>query len=93
MEGRIVRESPLRAKHAREYLEVGYKSWKKKYEYGKRSAVEGVFSLVRRIIGESVSAAKTEQMFHEVGLKFKFAKILINALSERINKKIIKRFY
>jgi hypothetical protein len=71
--------SPLRAKHAREYLEIGYKSWKKKYDYGKRWAVEGAFSLVKRIMGESVSATKTEHMFHEVGLKFKFANILINA--------------
>ena len=73
------RGSPLRAKHAREYLEIGYKSWKKKYDYGKRWAVEGAFSLVKRIMGESVSATKTEHMFHEVGLKFKFANILINA--------------
>ncbi|MCX6677518.1 MAG: IS5 family transposase [Methanothrix sp.] len=73
------RGSPLRAKHAREYLEMGYKSWKKKYDYGKRWAVEGAFSLVKRIMGESVSATKTENMFHEVGLKFKFANILINA--------------
>jgi hypothetical protein len=73
------RGSPLRAKHAREYLEPGYKSWKKKYDYGKRWAVEGAFSLVKRITGELVSATKTENMFHEVGLKFKFANILINA--------------
>jgi hypothetical protein len=73
------RGSPLRAKHAREYLEIGYKSWKTKYDYGKRWAVEGAFSLVKRIMGESVSATKTEHMFHEVGLKFKFANILINA--------------
>jgi transposase-like protein len=73
------RGSPLRAKHAREYLKSGYKSWKKKYDYGKRWAVEGAFSLVKRIAGESVSATKTEYMFHEVGLKFKFANILINA--------------
>jgi hypothetical protein len=50
-----------------------------KYDYGKRWAVEGAFSLVKRIMGESVSATKTENMFHEVGLKFKFANILINA--------------
>ena len=37
------------------------------------------FSLVKRIMGESVSATKTEHMFHEVGLKSKFANILINA--------------
>ncbi len=73
------RGSPLRARHAREYLKIGYKSWKKKYDYGKRWAVEGAFSLVKRIMGESVSATKTEHMFHEVGLKFKFANILINA--------------
>jgi hypothetical protein len=73
------RGSPLRAKHAREFLKMGYKSWKKKYDYGKRWAVEGAFSLVKRIMGESVSATKTEYMYHEVELKFKFANILINA--------------
>ena len=54
---------------------MGYKSWKTKYDYGKRWAVEGAFSLVKRIIGESVSATKPKYMFHEVGLKFKFANI------------------
>jgi len=73
------RGSPLRAIHAREYLKMGYKSWKTKYDYGKRWAVEGTFSLVKRITGESVSATKREFMLHEVGLKFKFANILINA--------------
>jgi hypothetical protein len=73
------RGSPLRANHAREYLKMGYKSWKKKYDYGKRWAVEGIFSLVKRITGESVSATKPELMLHEVALKFKFANILINA--------------
>lgn len=73
------RGSPLRANQAREYLKMGYKSWKNKYDYGKRWAVEGVFSLVKRITGESVSATKPEHMLHEVALKFKFANILINA--------------
>jgi hypothetical protein len=73
------RGSPLRAKHAREFLELGYDSWKRKYEYGKRWAAEGAFSLVKRMTGESVSATKKENMFHEVGLKFKFANILMNA--------------
>lgn len=73
------RGSPLRANHAREYLKMGYKSWKTKYDYGKRWAVEGAFSLVKRITGESVSATKPEFMLHEVALKFKFANILINA--------------
>jgi len=73
------RGSPLRANQAREYLKLGYKSWKKKYDYGKRWAAEGVFSLVKRITGESISATKPELMLHEVALKFKFANILINA--------------
>lgn len=73
------RGSPLRANHAREYLKMGYKSWRKKYNYGKRWAVEGIFSLVKRITRESVSATKPEFMLHEVALKFKFANILINA--------------
>jgi hypothetical protein len=73
------RGSPLRANQAREYLKLGYEAWKMKYDYGRRWAVEGVFSLVKRIMGESVSATKPDLMIHEVGLKFKFVNILLNA--------------
>jgi hypothetical protein len=61
------------------FLEFGYDSWKKKYEYGKHWAVKGGFSHVKRTTGESASATKKESMFHEVKLKFKFANILINS--------------
>ena len=39
----------------------------------------GAFSLVKRLMRESFSATKTKHMFHEMGLKFKFSNILINA--------------
>jgi len=32
--------------------ELGYDEWKKKHGYGKRWAVEGTFSAVKRIFGE-----------------------------------------
>jgi len=72
------RESPSRAKAVRELQEMGYQYWKQKYGYGRRWAVESVFSSVKRISGEYVSATKIENMFHEVELKFTFYNILLN---------------
>jgi hypothetical protein len=74
------RGSPSRAKHVRELKELGYNAWKEKYDYGKRWAVEGVFSAVKRMTGEHISATKTENMYQEVKFKFAFYNILINAI-------------
>jgi hypothetical protein len=72
------RGSPSRAKAVQEWKDIGYQSWKQKYGYGKRWAAETVFSSVKRISGEYVSATKIENMFHEAELKFAFYNILLN---------------
>jgi hypothetical protein len=71
------RGSPARAKAVREMKNIGYQSWKLKYDYGKRWAVESVFSAVKRIAGEHVAATRTENMMQEAILKFSFYNMMI----------------
>jgi len=53
------------------YKKLGYKKWAKDKEYGKRwVATEGVFSVTKRMFGETVRSHKTRNMYHEVKLKF-----------------------
>jgi hypothetical protein len=72
------RGSPARAKAVREMRDLGYQCWKQKYNYGRRWAAESVFSAVKRIAGEYVTATKTENMIQEVMLKFTFYNMLIS---------------
>ncbi|MEM3401688.1 MAG: IS5 family transposase [Candidatus Hadarchaeales archaeon] len=64
--------SPLRKRHVREYKRLGYKKWRKKYEYGYRWRAEGNFSAVKRLTGEYVVATKKTNMFKEAAMKFLF---------------------
>ncbi len=48
------RGSSYRKRCVRELKEIGYEEWKERHDYGKRWAVEGVFSSVKRIFGESI---------------------------------------
>lgn len=70
--------SPYRAECAREQQDKGYKPWSKEVGYGKRWAVEGVFSAVKRIFGESVKSTSIQGMYHEVMQKYCIYNILIN---------------
>jgi len=70
--------SPSRKKYVKEFKDLKYTQWRDKYDYGQRWAVECVFSAVKRITGEFVTASKTENMLHEAMLKFVFYNILIN---------------
>jgi Transposase DDE domain len=72
------RGSSARAKAVREIKNLGYSLWKQKYNYGRRCAVESVFSAVKRISGEYVAATKTENMMQEAILKFSFYNMLIH---------------
>jgi len=72
------RGSPARARAVRELKDLGYQSWKEKYNYGQRWAAESVFSAVKRISGEHVMATKTENMMQEVVLKFAFYNLIIH---------------
>lgn len=46
-----------------------FDSWKEEHQYGKRWAVEGAFSCIKRIFGEYVSAKKFVNMAKEMTLK------------------------
>jgi len=72
------RGSPARAIAIREVKEIGYQAWRDKYRYGRRWATETIFSAVKRIAGEHVSASKAENMLQEAKLKFVFYNILLN---------------
>jgi len=75
------RRSPYRAKSVREKREVGgYKSWRDKYEYGKRWIVESVLSAVKRIFGERVRATSIKEIFREAKMKFICYNILLNCV-------------
>ena len=65
--------SPRRKREVIEYQKLGYKKWAKKKEYGMRwKSTEGIFSAKKRIFGETVSATKKRNMYHEVKLKYWF---------------------
>jgi hypothetical protein len=72
------RGSPARANAISEMSDLGYQRWKQKYHYGRRWASESVFSAVKRVAGEYVTATKTENMIQEVMLKFTFYNMLIS---------------
>ncbi|KXB00322.1 hypothetical protein AKJ42_01160, partial [candidate division MSBL1 archaeon SCGC-AAA261C02] len=55
-----------RGQAAKEFQKLGYEEWKEKHEYGKRWAVEGFFSAVKRCFGETVRAASPAGMVREV---------------------------
>lgn len=60
----------------REY--IGWESWKTKHGYGRRWAVEGFFSAVKRCFGESVRASSPDKMIREVKRKFLFYNLLLS---------------
>lgn len=59
-----------RGESVRQFQEQGYERWKEKQDYGKRWAVEGFFSAIKRCFGETVRAASPEGMIREVKRKF-----------------------
>jgi len=60
-----------------EYKRMGYKGWKQMHQYGRRWAVEGLFSSIKRIFGEIVRASSTEGMVSEVKRAFILYNIII----------------
>ena len=70
--------SAYRAECIRERDELGgYGNWADKVGYGKRWKVEGLFSSVKRIFGESVRASSNEGMLREALMKFNCYNMLI----------------
>ena len=49
---------------------MGYKGWRQMHQYGKRWAVEGPVSSIKRIFGETVRAASPEGTISEVKRAF-----------------------
>jgi hypothetical protein len=69
--------SPYRAECVRDRKKSGgYRQWAEKTGYGMRWKIEGVFSAVKRIFGESVSASSREGMMREAMKKFNCYNIL-----------------
>lgn len=65
------RGSSLRREKVKEYKELGHDKWVEKNQYGTRwLCTEGIFSAVKRIFRECVSATKKRNMYHETKLKF-----------------------
>ena len=58
----VVGKESARSMAVLEYQKMGYKGWRQMHPYGRRWAVEGLFSSTKRIFGETVRAASPEGM-------------------------------
>jgi hypothetical protein len=77
-ENAVVGEEPSpRSNAVLEFMKNGYKGWKQMHQYGRRWAVEGYFSAVKRIFGETTRASSTEGMISEVKRSFILYNIII----------------
>ena len=76
------RGSWARRRAAREFLE-DEKKWKRRVGYGRRLAVEGTFSNMKRTFGEFVVAHKFKNMVQEMMLKAFTYNMLINLSASR----------
>ena len=71
-------ETSARSMAVLEYKKNGYKGWKQMHQYGRRWAVEGFFSSIKRIFGETVRASSPEGMVCEIKRAFILYNILIS---------------
>ena len=72
-------EQSPRSNAVLDYLKNGYKGWKQKHQYGRRWAVEGCFSSVKRIFGETVRASSVIGMISETKRLFTLYNMIISA--------------
>jgi hypothetical protein len=78
-ENAIVSEEPSpRSNAVLDYLKNGYNGWKQKHQYGRRWAVEGYFSSVKRIFGETVRASSIKGMVSETKRLFILYNMIIS---------------
>lgn len=64
-------KSPRRKQEVKIYRSMPYKEWSREKNYGQRWPItEGIFSAVTRIFGDSVSATKKRNMYHEAKVKY-----------------------
>ena len=61
-----------------EFKKMGYKGWKQMHKYGRRWAVEGFFSSIKRIFGETVRASSPKGMVAEIKRAFILYNILMS---------------
>jgi len=70
---------PYRAECGRERVNSGgCREWAVTTKYGMRWKIEGVFSTVKRLFGESVPASSLEGMVRKVTMKFNCCNILVS---------------
>jgi len=55
----VGKDASSRSTAVLEFKKMGYKGWKQMHQYGRRWAVEGFFSSIKRIFGETVRASKS----------------------------------
>jgi len=71
--------SPYRPEYVRERVKSGgYREWADTTKYGMRWKIEGIFSAVKRIFGESVTASSREGIIREVMMKFNCYNMLVS---------------
>lgn len=64
-------KSPRRKQEVKIYKSMPYKEWSREKQYGQRWPItEGIFSAVTRVFGDSVSATKKRNMYHEAKVKY-----------------------
>jgi len=71
------RGSPYRAECVRNRNKVGHKKWAEEIGYGMRWKVEGLYSAVKRIFGETVRATSKKEMIKEAHMKFYYYNLMI----------------
>jgi hypothetical protein len=70
--------SPYRAECASEKVKMSYRVWADEKKYGTRWAVEGVFSSVKRMFGETTRVSSVKGMIREVWMKFQFFQMIVH---------------
>ncbi len=74
----VGKEESTRSMAVLEYKKMGYKGWRQMYQYGRQWAVEGLFSSIMRIFGETVRAESPDGTISEVKIAFILYNILIS---------------
>ena len=74
----VGKDASARSTAVLEFKKMGYKGWKQMHQYGRRWAVEGFFSSIKRIFGETVRASSQAGMVSEVKRSFILYNILMN---------------
>ena len=74
----VGKDESARSTAVLEFKKMGYKGWKQMHQYGRRWAVEGFFSSIKRIFGETVRASSPEGMVAEIKRAFILYNILMS---------------